>query len=209
MKKILAVALLGLATTVWADEVTWTCVNFAQSSVSGSATEFQFANCINVLVTNNTNGKSVMLTAVDSGNTGTSTDFTAGPPLVADYNGSGPRSILVTSNGHDFLTGEMADSGRLEAQWPDRAGAFLSRFHVTFVDSAVLAELGTGPRWEPEGSVSLTLAETAFNGTTLTGTLGGGEYTITTTGITPEVATLFLYGTGLTAIMLAGRRYWR
>lgn len=213
MRRTLAVALLALGIlggSAKADEVTWTCVNFSQSTVSGSAGGFQFSNCINVLVTNNTNGDSVMLTAIDSGSTGMSTHFDPGPPLEADYAGAGAGSVLVEANGHVFLAGHMEDGGRLEANYPDKAGAFLSRFVVDTVDPAVLAQLGTGPRWAPEGSVSLTLAETTFDGVTLGGTLGGGEFTITTqAAVVPEVATLFLYGTGLMAIMLAGRRYWR
>lgn len=209
MKKILLLALLALASAVMADEITFTFVNFSQSTFSASSSELQFANAINVLVTNNSNGKSLMLTAVDSGNTGEATDFTGGPPLTADYNGSGTNSALITSNGHTFLSGEMADSGRLEAEWPNRAGAFLSRFHVSFIDPAILTELDAGNRVEPEGSVSLTLAETQFNGTTLTATLGGGEYTITTTSIIPEPASLLCFGTGLGLMTLWARKLWR
>lgn len=209
MRKCLALALLLYSLPALCDEVTWTCVNFSQTTVSASAAGLQFANCVNVLVTDNNNGHSIMLFALGSGSTGAATSFTPGPPLIADYNGAGADSVLVATGGHTFLSGTMEDSGRLEAEWPDRAGAFLSRFNVTFVDSTVLTELGTSAHWEPEGSVSLTLAETTFDGTTLGGTLGGGQFTITTTGVVPENASLFLFGTGMAVATVGVRRYWR
>lgn len=207
MKKFFVVALLS-ALPALADEVTFTAVNFANSTFSASSSSLMFGNAVNVLVTDNTTGKSVMLLSIQSGNTGASTDFTAGPPLIADYMGSGAQSVLIASSGHTYLTGDMADSGRLEAEWPDRAGAFLSRFHVDFVDPAVLKELGTGPRWAPEGSVSLTFAQTAFDGTTLDATLGGSQITIETEGIIPEPGCLWLMATGmfLTSLAMKMRR---
>lgn len=197
MRKLFVLALLLYSLPVLCDEITWTCVNFSHSTVSGSAAGFQFANCVNIQVTDNTTGKSVTLLASDSAHTGAATNFVPGPPLVADYAGGGVNSALVANSGHTFLSGAIEDSGRLEAEWPDRAGAFLSRFAVSFVDPAVLTELGSPTHWEPEGSVSATLAETTFDGTTLGGTLGGGEFTITTTSVVPETTTLLLFGTGM------------
>lgn len=208
MKKYLLMAVLSLSSFAFGDEITFSFVNLSNATFSASASELQFANAVNVLVTDNSNGKSMTLTALDSGNTGTSTRFAAGPPLEADYLGSGANSALVAASGHVFLSGTMEDSGRLEAAYPDKPGAFLSRFLVTTVDPAILAELGTGPRWAPEGSVSLTLAETSFDGTTLTATLGGGEFTITTEAAVPETATLLLFGTGLLMTMAGAKRYW-
>lgn len=210
MKRVLLVGILGLAAmAAQADQVTFTCVNFSHSTFSATAAELQFANCVNVLVTDNSTGKSEMLLAVDSGNTGAATDFKPGPPLEADYLGSGAGSALIAASGHTYLTGTMADGGRLEANYPNAAGAFLSRFHVDFVDPAVLTALGSPTHWAPDGSVSLTLAETSFDGTTLHATLGGGEYTITTlAAAVPEVptGTMLLFGIGLSSVALAGRR---
>lgn len=211
MKRVLLVGILGLAAMVArADEVTFTFVNLSNATFSATASGLQFANAVNVLVTDNTTGKNVMLTALDSGNTGAAHDFMPGPPLVADYSGSGANSVLVATGSNTFLSGEMADSGRLEADYPDKAGAFLSRFHVAFVDPGILGELGTGPHWAPDGSVSLTLAQTSFDGTTLHATLGGGEFTITTVPATvvPEgpTGTMMLFGIGLSGVALAGRR---
>lgn len=186
-----------------ADEVTFTFVNLSNATFSASAQGLEFGQAVNVLVTDNNTGKSVMLTALDSGSTGPAHAFLPGPPLIADYSGAGPDSILAAASGHVFLSGSMADSGRLEADYPNKAGAFLSRFHVDFVDPAVLTELGTVPHWAPEGSVSLTLAQTSFDGTTLNGTLGGGDFTITTV---PEPATFMLFGTGILLSGLIARR---
>lgn len=213
LRKFFAVALLSLSAiaVVWADEVTFTGVNFGHSTLTATAGGLQFANVINVLATDNSTGKSVMLLSIQSGNTGASTDFVAGPPLVADYLGSGAGSVLVASNGHTFLSGMMEDSGRAEAEYPDRAGAFLSRFLVNFVDPAVLTELGTSTHWKPEGSVSLTFAQTRFDGAsgTLDAVLGGSQITIETTGITPEVTPLWLLVTGmfLTSLAVKARRW--
>lgn len=205
MKRLLLLILLGLATASVADEITFTFVNLSNATFSASAAGLEFGQGVNVLVTDNNNGKSVMLTALDSGNTGASTHFDVGPPLVVDYSGSGPDSALVAASGHTFLSGAMADSGRLEANYPDAAGAFLSRFHVSFVDPAILTSLGTSTRWAPDGSVSLTLAQTDFDDGVLHARLGGGEFTITTEAPVPEVTTWLLWlGGGL--ITMA---YWR
>lgn len=203
--RILALSFaLFSATFVSADQITWTFVNLGNSSFDATASQLAFGNAINVLVTDNTNGHSMMLSALDSGNTGTATDFVVGPPLVADYNGSGANSALIAASSHVFLSGSMEDSGRLEAEYPDRAGAFLSRFHVDSVDTAVLIALGSPTHWEPEGSVSLTLAETSFDGTTLHAVLGGGEFTITTEAPVPETASATLFGVGTLISIL----YW-
>lgn len=211
MKKVLFLALLASTSLLYADEITFTGVNFAGSTFSASAAGLSFGNVVNVLVTDNTTGKSIMLLSVQSGSTGTATDFVPGPPLIADYNGAGANSVLVMTGGHTYLSGAMEDSGRLEAEWPNRAGAFLSRFNVSFVDPAVLTELGTSTRFAPEGSVSLTLGETAFDGTTLHATLGGSQITIETQAVTvvPEVRSLFLYGTGILVCLLPLRRITR
>lgn len=208
MRKLLVVALLSLGTLAMADEVTWTCVNFSHTSFSATAAGLQFASCVNVLVTNNSNGKSVMLFASDSGKTGAATSFAPGPPLEADYTGAGAGSVLVATGSTTFLSGTMLDDGRLEANYPDKAGAFLSRFHVDSVDPTILLELGTTTKWAPEGSVSLTLAETSFDGVTLNATLGGAEFTIETVPVTtvPELGTMFLFGAGLGMMTLYMRR---
>lgn len=193
-KGLLLLMLLPVALA--ADEITFTFVNLSNATFSASASGLAFSQAVNVLVSDNNTGKSVMLTALDSGNTGASTDFTVGPPLVVDYLGSGTNSALVATGTRTFLAGEMADSGRLEANYPDGAGAFLSRFHVSFVDPTILTELGTSTHWEPDGSVSLTLAETHFADGVLTATLGGGEFTITTTAPVSEPLTMLLMGSG-------------
>lgn len=211
MRKLIVLALLGYSLSGWADEITFTGVNFAGSTFQASAAGLSFQNVVNVLVTDNTTGKSVMLLSVQSGNTGASTDFVPGPPLEADYLAGGAGSVLIASGGHTYLSGSMEDSGRLEAEYPNRAGAFLSRFNVSFVDPAVLAELGTSTHFAPEGSVSLTIGETSFDGTTLHATLGGSQVTIETEPVTvvPEAATLLLFGMGMTCTALIGRRNWQ
>lgn len=211
MKRLLALALLTFATTLMADEITFTFVNLSNATFSADAAGLQFANAVNIVATNADNGKQVTLTALDSGHTGAATMFAAGPPLEADYAGAGAGSALVATGSTVFLSGTMLDDGRLEANYPDKAGAFLSRFHVDAVDPAILLELGTTAQWAPEGSLSLTLAETAFDGTTLHATLGGGEFTITTVPVTvvPEAATLLLYGLGLLLCLRPLRRITR
>lgn len=188
-----------------ADEVTFTFVNLSNATFEADKGQLVFGNAVNVLVTDNTNGKSMTLTALDSGNTGAATHFAPGPPLQADYSGSGPASALVAASGHVFLSGTVLDGGRLEADYPDKAGAFLSRFHVDIVDPAVLTSLGTSTHFSPDGSVSLTLAETSFDGTTLHAVLGGGEFTITTEAPVPESPSAILLMIGGTVI--AGL-YW-
>lgn len=198
MKKRCLLLCLTLAVSAWADEITFTAINFSHSTFSATAGELQFGNAINIAVTDNSTGKSIMLLGpVQSGSTGAATDFVPGPPLVADYSAGGADSVLVESPGHTFLSGVMNDSGRLEADYPDKAGAFLSRFRVTSLDPAILADLGVKGTVRPEGSVSLTLGQTSFDGTTLDATLGGSQITIETQAPVAEVSTMFLFATGV------------
>lgn len=210
MKRILVVALLMLATAAWGDEITFTFVNLDKSIFAANATELSFGDAENVLITNNTNGKSLALASTDTGHTGSATSFVVGPPLEADYSAGGAASVSVETGGHVFLSGAMDNLGRLEANYPNAAGAFLSRFAVESVDPAILAELGASGTVAPEGSVSLTLAETHLIGSTLHATLGGGEFTIETLPVTtvPEPATLLMFGLGIAGTALLGRRHW-
>lgn len=208
MKKLALLAVLFAAFVARADEITFTFVNLALASFSASAAELQFAGGSNVIVTDNSTGKSVILLSTASGHTGTATDFVAGPPLIGDYNGAGAGSVLVATGSTAFLSGSMEDSGRLEAEWPNRAGAFLSRFLVNSVASSVLVSLGLPADTviAPEGSVALTIAQTRFDGTTLTGTLGGGQITIETVPAVPEPAGIGFAGLGMVVIAILVRR---
>lgn len=197
MRKLWLLAVLLFATMAVADEITFTFLNFNSTTFDATASELAFANASNVLVTDNSNGHSMMLTAVDSGDTGTATHFDPGPPLIVDYNGSGANSVLIEAGGHVYLSGSMDDEGRLEAQYPNKAGAFLSRFTPSFVDPAILTALGTSTNFTSDGSVSLTLAKTSFDGKMLNATLGGGAVTIETAAPVPEPASLSLLGGGL------------
>lgn len=205
MKLAALVLLAASSLAAFGDEITFTAVNLSHATFTGSDVALMFGNAINVLVTDNTTGKSEMLLGVQSGNTGSATHFDPGPPLIADYLGSGAASVLIASTGHIFLSGEMADSGRLEADYPDKAGAFLSRFHVTSVDPAILVSLGTSTNFAPEGSVSLTVAQTSFNNGTLSATLGGSQITIETQpAVVPETSGILLWAGGT---LIAGL-YW-
>ena len=207
MKRFLLLIMLGLSVAAYGDEITCTGINFAHSSFSASDTGLTFGNPVNVLCTNNTTGKDTMLISIQSGSTGAATAFAPGPPLVADYSHGGADSVLIASGGTTFLSGIMEDSGRLEAEYPDRAGAFLSRFTVTFVNPIILTDLGlpSTTRIAPEGSVSLTVGETSFTDGILSATLGGSQITIETEPAVPETATLILFGTGILAAFWSSR----
>lgn len=210
MKKLLAIAGLLIALFVGvcnADEVTFTFLNFGASSFAASSTGLTFGNAINVLVTDNNNGHSMTLAAVDSGFTGSASTFTAGPPLVAIFGAAGANSVLIESGSHVFLSGAMDPENELEAEYPDRAGAFLSRFSVSFVDPAVLSGLGTSTKFAPDGSVSLTLGETSFGDGKLDATLGGGAVTIETTTVPePSALILLILGSIMSGTYIAKRK---
>lgn len=203
--RILACSLL-LTALCSADVVTFTFLNFNAASFAGSPADMAFGNAVNVLVTDNTNGHNMFLTSFDSGFTGAALLFSPGPPLVADYGAAGAGSVLVRNGGTTFLSGEMSRGGHLEADYPNEAGGFASRFLVTFVDPAILTALGTTTKVDPDGSVVLTFDQTAFNGTTLTGVLGGGSITIETAAPVPETSSLFLALAGLLVCGLYIRR---
>lgn len=194
---LVCLALLASLPLAANDIVTFSFVNTDSSFFSATASVLTFGNAQNVLVTDNTTGKEIVLNSIDSGNTGSATHVDVGPPLVIDYNGSGPGSVLIASGGHTYLSGMMDNEGRLEAEYPGGAGAFLSRFTPTFVDPAILTALGAPTTFSKDASVSLTLEQSEFDGTRLSSILGGGSITIETT---PEPDTLALMGTGLGAV---------
>jgi hypothetical protein len=204
MKTILLLLVLcvGLAAGAFADEITFSFILGVPGSLTASSAGLSAGIAENVLVSDATTGKEFTLLGTFSAHTGASTAFGVTSPGIvrADYLGDGFNSVLITDSfGATLVSGRMDDHGRFLSGFPDGRGAFAGAFDVTFVSPAVLALFGLGPEVLPTGSVSATFAMDNFDGTTVTGQLGGGTVTVETT---PEPATwtMALMGIGIAGI---------
>jgi hypothetical protein len=133
------------------------------------------------------------------------------PPtlILATFTGAGANSVLVVDAANNVLVaGSMQDNASLLSTLSVGTGSFLGTFDVSFVSPAALALFGLGPGFQPVGSVAFTFASANFNGTTLTGAIGGGSVTIQTPPptTTPEPAGLGILGIGLVVIAEVSKR---
>jgi hypothetical protein len=146
-----------------------------------------------------------------NGNTGPAISLMQfGNQVIATFSAGGANSVLVEDASHTVLVrGNMENDASLLSTVPVGTGSFLGVFHVTFVNPAVLAAFGVGPSFSPDGSVSFTLGNASFDGTTFTAAIGGGAVTIESAKtMVPEPAGLGLLGMGLLTVA-GGLRRWR
>jgi hypothetical protein len=134
------------------------------------------------------------------------------PDLYAATFGAG-GAVSIAAGGTTFVSGSpmFADS-HLGSELPEDVGSFRGEFSVTSVDPGTLALFGLGPKWEPDGSVSLTFAQAHVSGEALTAVIGGGTVTIETPSVAviPEPSVLALTGTALLiGLIYQRRRYSR
>ena len=131
------------------------------------------------------------------------------PPtlLLATFTGAGANSVLVVDAANNVLVaGSMEDNASLLTSLSVGTGSFLGTFDVSFVSPAALALFGLGPGFQPVGSVAFIFASANFDGTTLTGAIGGGSVTIQTPTPTPEPVGLGIVGMGLVVIAEVSKR---
>jgi hypothetical protein len=204
---LLGVLIFSFAATAAADEITFSFVIGGPGSLTASAAGLTTGPAANVLVTDVTKGISVPLLGTFTASAGPAASFVVLPPIIlANYTHGGANSVLIVDPANNPLVrGTMNDNGLLLVSFPHGAGAFLAGFNVAFVSPTVLALFGQGG-FQPGGSVALTYANDNFDGTTVTGTLGGGTVTVTTNPI-PEPASLGLLGMGLLTIAGLSRKW--
>ena len=203
---LLGVLVLSFAATAAADIITFNFVVGPPGSLTASATGLSSGPASNVLVTDVTTGMSVTQLGTFTSSAGPASSFTPFPPFViATYTAGGANSVqIVDPMMNPLVTGSMMSGGALLTAFPNGQGAFLGDFNVTFVSPAVLAMFGLPPGWEPVGAVAITFAHDNFDGTTVTGNIGGG--TVTIVSVVPEPASLGVLGMGLLAVAEGLRR---
>jgi hypothetical protein len=195
--------LLAFASCAVADEITFSYIIGDPGSLTATAAGGLMSGpAMNVLVSDAQTGMKFVLDGTFNDSTGPGTITNFGTFIVGSFTAGGTGSVsIVDPSSNPLVTGNMKDNGAFLATFPLGTGAFLGGFDVTFVDPAVLAMFGLGPAFEPIGSVSETFASVNFDGTTITGMIGGGTVTIQTPTV-PEPAGLGLLGMGL--LMTAG-----
>jgi hypothetical protein len=165
--------------------------------VSGGPSGFSAGPSSVVLVTDVNTGKSFPLSDTFHATAGTAHSVTVGATNYTAFFSPGTTgSVSIT----DAVTGDMLDDSELTAVHPDGAGSFSGEFNVSFVNPAILAEFGLGPKWSPTGSVGITFHESAVSGADITGVIGGGSTTVLTVATpVPEANTfmLFFFGIGM------------
>jgi hypothetical protein len=208
MKKLWLLLILcaALAACAFADEITFSFINGAPGSLTASAAGLTAGVAMNIVVSDATTGAEFPLLGTFTASTGPSSSFTVTPPLVqAEYTAGGLKSVLIVDQFNNLLVaGRMDDHGAFLTGFPDGRGAFLGAFDVSFVSPAVLGLFGLGPQVLPTGSVSATFANDNFDGTTVTGELGGGTVTVETP--VAEGSTWMLMLTGVTLAGVARTR---
>jgi hypothetical protein len=129
--------------------------------------------------------------------------------IIGTYLAAGPNSVLIVDlSNHPLLAGSIESSSSFLTEIPDGTGAFLGSFDVTFVSPTVLAMFGLSSSSQfTESVLLLTFAQDNFDGTTVSGVMGGGTVTIETAAA-PEPVGLGLLGASLLTVAESVKR-WR
>jgi hypothetical protein len=199
MKRALVLSLFfllfpAIITTAFADEITFTVVG--PGTITSSLSGMTAGPAMVPLVTDVTTGKSFPLTDTFTASAGAAHSVTVGATSYTAFFAPGATGSVSIPGG---VTGNMLDNSELTAVIPDGAGSFSGEFDVTFLSPTILAEFGLGPHWAPTGSVGITFHESALNGHSLTGNIGGGSTTVLTVQTAvpePETWAMFLFGCG-------------
>ena len=209
---LVAIAVLSLAVFAVADQINFNFTIGPPSSVVATLGGLTSGPSMLTSISDTTTSTNIPTPGTYvNGNTGPATSFVpiGSPPtlLLATFSGLGGNSVLVEdSMGNVLVSGSMQDNATLLSTFPIGTGSFLGTFDVSFVSPAALALFGLGPSFQPVGSVAFTFAGATFDGTTLTGLIGGGSVTIQTPTATPEPAGLGIVGMGLVLIAEFSRR---
>jgi hypothetical protein len=201
---------LTFATTAVADQINFNFTTGAPGSVTATAAGLSSGPSQLTDISNTTTSTIIPFTGTYvNGNTGSAVSLVQfGTIVLGTFNGLGGTSVLVQDSlGNTLVSGSMQDNASLLSTVPVGTGSFLGTFHVTFVDPTVLALFGLGPNFSPQGSVAFTIGNANFDGTTYTGSIGGGAVTIqSTTAPVPEPMGLGILGMGLLTVATGLKR---
>lgn len=196
MKRVVLALLVLAATAAFADDITFIFSNGGDIANLTSGGPGMFAGPADIVAVSDTvKGLEFPLTATVNASTGIASSITVTlTSYVAIFTSGG--DVTVTEGGTSLLTGSpMFDNSHLSSNLSEDTGSFQGEFNVTSVNPTILAKFGLGPGFKPDGSFSLTFAESNLVGADLTAIIGGGSVTIETpTAPTPEAATLLYFG---------------
>lgn len=205
MKKIAVLAVLLLASSAFADQITITYGFGGTNSVDASLSGVALGPALNLNVSDQRTGQVFTLGGASASSTGASTSFlvlTSPNVVLANFGAGGSNSVLVTDGmGNILISGVMESRGSLVSTYPGGTGGFQGDFTVTSVAPSLLAMFGLGPAFLTDGSVSATYGNANLAGTDhLTAAVGGGSVTIQTPTPVPEAMGLGVIG----MVMLGG-----
>jgi len=207
MKKLALLWLLTLGTAyAAADEITFSFIELGAPviNLTSSPTGLVAGPALNIVVSDTSRHLQFPLNAIFNASTGPGVITSTPIRYEGEYSSGG--SVSIVSGSTIFVSGApMFDHSHLISQRSEDEGAFAGEFLVTSVDPGVLAMFGLGPKWNPDGSVSITFGQTSVTGDNLSAIIGGGTVTIETPPTIPEATTLLLFGSGI--LLVFGSRW--
>lgn len=206
MKK-LALLLLLVCAVARADDITFNFGNGGNVFNLTSAAPGMRAGPAGLLsVSDTVKGLEFPLAGEVNAKTGPASLISVTPTLyIASYGAGG--EVTIFQGGTPLLTGSpMFDRSNLTSNLAEDTGSFQGEFAVTSVNPTILAKFGLGPAFKPDGSFSLTFAESAVSGTDLKAIIGGGSITIETPTVIPEPSTATLLYFGVPVLLVAWYR---
>ena len=198
MKKFLGfvLTLLCSAALVRADELTFSFVGEFGGAVLASPSGLTAGAAAITTVTDLNTGKSLTIPGSIIVNAGPASSFlVAGGFLNASFSAGSPASTVIRDpKGAYLLKATMLEGSTLEAALTED-GSFSGDFSVILLSPTISKDFGLHAVL-PDGSVAMTFGEDHFSGGALGALIGGGSLTIETTNV-GELASMFLFGTGL------------
>lgn len=201
MKKLMLFTLLVSATYALCDDITFSFIqNGAGVNLTSTAAGMTATDATNLAVSDTALGLEFPLTGFTSASTGPPSSVVITPTsYLAAYSSGG--SVTITEGGVPILTGSpMFDMSHLSSNLSEDTGSFAGEFTVTSVSPAILGMFGLGPKFKPDGSISITFAESNVVGAELFAVIGGGSVTIETPAPVPEVRSILLLVSGLVTL---------
>jgi len=212
---VVLVFVLAFASTAVADRINFLFSNGPLNSLSVSAAGLSTSTPDGLVQVKNVT-KDITVPFPSGGSLSISTGPVSSPPIITPtlalftFSAGGINSVVVEdSSSHILLQGTVDDQSSYFSRLPDKQGSFLSTFTVTFVDPALLMMLGTGPGFQPSGSLSTTFLGDSCDATTMTcsGQLSTAGISIQTPTVIPEPAGLGVLGMGL-LVVAGGLKRW-
>jgi hypothetical protein len=192
--------LLAFTTLAFADNISFSIVGTITSTPNlfSASSGFTAGPGLQIVVSDTDKHLQFPLTGIFNASTGSRTSVSSTSTSYSAMFGSG-GTVTIANGGTTLLSGgPMFAGSTLLSNLSLDTGSFAGEFTVTAVDPAVLAMFGLGPKWNPDGSVSITFGQSLVTGDDLSGVLGAATVTIETPTTVPEPSTIamFIFGCG-------------